>query len=200
MVGVFYKIAPTTDLINVTAFAEWAKMKHGSQIRRDKSPYFGHCCNVAAHAKSCAKQFDATPAQLTVVECAGYGHDLIEDTQTDWEDIAKMANEQTAGIVSWVSDDKRIPAETRHLQYVDRLRQAPLFAQVVKLADLHDNSVDSLRLVEESRIPFLRKWRSRAFEQLAALDLVTTALLYEKVGQTLAELSDRIERFGDGVV
>lgn len=199
MIGLAFKLMPTTSPIDVTTFAEWAKIKHGTQVRRDKSPYFGHCCNVAAYAKSLAKQFGASAIELTVVECAGYGHDLIEDTQTDFEDIVKMANEETAAIVSWLSDDKRIPAEIRHVQYVDRLRQAPLWAQVVKLSDLHDNSTDSLALLEPSRIKFLRKWRSRASEQLAALELVRTSSLYEKVGQTLMDLSDRIERLNDGV-
>lgn len=179
-----HQIDLTMTAVDVVKFSDYTRARHAGQLRRDGSPYFGHCRNVADLARAAAANFGEHEVGLTVVEVVGLGHDLFEDTRTDYDDVAALAGAEVASLISWLSDDKRLPGALRHRLYMQRLGCAPRRAQIVKLADIYDNSRDALALTADvGQLSFLARWRLRASETLACLgEVVGLSLFYDAVG------------------
>ncbi len=123
------------------------------------------------------------------------GHDLIEDAEVDYEDIVKHSCDEVAAIISWVSDDKRIPSLYRHKNYMNRLSAAPMRAHIVKLADLYDNCVDSFDLFKKTPTPieFLKQWHNRSIDLLNCLAHIKHIEYFQKVKSLFADLKLRID-------
>ena len=74
--------------------------------------------------------------------CAGWLHDTIEDTDTDYDDIMKNFNKEIADYVASVTKDTRLIKEEQEKQYIIQLENAPWQAKVVKLGDIIANFKD----------------------------------------------------------
>lgn len=187
--------SPPQMAIDIDKFRAFAKARHAGQRRRDGSDYFGHCENVALRALQIAGQMPVTLSQAgqQALLCAAMGHDLYEDTRTDFDDVARVAGVEVATLIYWVSDDKRLPGQQRHDEYVARLRAAPLWAQVIKLADLGDNIEDSFGLLDLPDVPtgFLERWCMRAYQALDVLGRVK-----EACGPGVAGVRARLDDIG----
>jgi guanosine-3',5'-bis(diphosphate) 3'-pyrophosphohydrolase len=114
----------------------FAKDKHQGQLRADKkTPYYSHLSQVVTELK-----------KMGVVDndilCAGWLHDTIEDTDTDYDKIMKEFNETIANYVASVTKDTRLVKVQQERQYVTQLEKAPWQSKVVKLADIIANFKD----------------------------------------------------------
>ncbi len=155
-------------------FASFVMKQHSGQKRRDGSDYYGHCLNVAKMSYQIALEAGHSMDMMTQCYAAGLGHDLYEDTRTDFDDVAALTTVYVAELISCVSDDKRMSSGDRHRAYLRTLEDAPTLARIVKLADLFDNVTDSLKLLKqspESMRSFLIRWHTRAAEILNVLAL-----------------------------
>lgn len=136
--------------------AEFARTKHAHQKRLDgKTPYFAHLEGVATLVA------EVYPDAEMVA--AGYLHDTIEDTNTDYDKLLSRFGQTVADIVSALTMDNRLREEERLAEYRDRLRKAPLQAVVVKAADILHNA-NSLgdnvaRALPDFERKVLVKWR-----------------------------------------
>ena len=70
-------------------------------------------------------------------------HDLIEDTLTDYDDIEREFGKEVAEWVGLLSKDKRLPKEKREAAYIRQMTEGPIEVQLIKLADIYDNILDS---------------------------------------------------------
>lgn len=114
----------------------FAKLKHKGQKRKDcKTPYWKHLQQVVNNLKKLGIKDQN-------VLCAGWLHDAIEDTSTDYDDLEKKFGKDVANMVSHVTKDKRLPQKKRELQYVKQLRNSTLEAKIIKLCDIVANVVD----------------------------------------------------------
>jgi guanosine-3',5'-bis(diphosphate) 3'-pyrophosphohydrolase len=115
---------------------KFAKQKHKGQMRKDgKTPYWKHLQQVVINLRKLGvKDQD--------VLCAGWLHDTIEDTTTDYDDLEEKFGKKVAEIVSQVTKDKRLSRKKRELQYVKQLAKSSLDAKLVKLCDIVANIVD----------------------------------------------------------
>src|SRR5262249_1483303 len=79
--------------------------------------------------------------------CAALLHDTVEDTTTDFDDLAKEFSPEIAQWVALLSKDKRLPESDREAAYVKGLQSAPWQVKACKLADVYDNwsDLDNLR-------------------------------------------------------
>jgi (p)ppGpp synthase/HD superfamily hydrolase len=115
---------------------EFAKQKHACQLRKDgKTLYWVHLEQVGNNAM-------ALRIKDNNVLCAAWLHDTIEDTNTDFDNIAEKFNSEVAQIMAAITKDKRLPEEGREQNYLDQLRAASWKAQVVKLCDIWANVAD----------------------------------------------------------
>lgn len=117
--------------------AHFAARAHEGQKRKDDvTPYVAHPFRVAMTVR------DVFGCDDSVALAAALLHDVIEDTDHDYDDIAHDYGEQVADCVAALSKDMRLPESTRESAYDEGLRQADWRAKLIKLADTYDNFCD----------------------------------------------------------
>lgn len=144
-------------LLNAIAFASRAHRHH---LRKDRdTPYVSHVFRVCMVVRQVFGVDD--PSVLT----AALLHDTIEDTTTDFDDLAEQFGPEISSWVSALTKDKRLPDEERERAYEDTLRRSCWQVKVCKLADIFDNLIDSSNLGADQR----RRTISRSQRYLAAV-------------------------------
>ena len=114
----------------------FARKRHKHQIRKNKilTPYSDHLEKVV----EILKNLGITDENILA---AGWLHDTIEDTDTDYDDIEKIGKE-IADIVATLSKDTRMIHDDREITYCSKLKEGTWQAQVVKFADMLANLED----------------------------------------------------------
>jgi len=116
----------------------FACRRHQAQMRNDgKTPYVAHPVRVML---SVLREF-AEPDAETLA--AAVLHDTIEDTATDFDDLAREFGERVASYVALLTKDKRLPEGEREARYFEGLRAAPRPVKLCKIADTLDNLRDA---------------------------------------------------------
>jgi guanosine-3',5'-bis(diphosphate) 3'-pyrophosphohydrolase len=114
----------------------FAKKKHEGQLRKDcKTKYFEHLKNVVNELKSMGIDNED-------ILCAGWLHDTIEDTDTDYDEIHEKFNKKIADYVASVTKDTRLIKQKQEKSYISQLKKASWQAKVVKLGDIIANFKD----------------------------------------------------------
>lgn len=117
--------------------ASYAARKHNEQKRADGvTPYFAHVTRVTLilrHLFNVSDQDVLTAALL---------HDVIEDTNTDHDEIAEIFGARVAKYVILLTKNKMLSKKMREQDYEQRLLRAPEAVQIAKLADAFDNLSD----------------------------------------------------------
>jgi (p)ppGpp synthase/HD superfamily hydrolase len=126
--------------------ASFAAQRHKHQFRKDKeTPYVSHVfrvCLVVRHVFG----FNDTRMLATALL-----HDTIEDTNTDYDDIADEFGHDVARWVAALTKETRLPDDEREVKYMAGLADAEWQVKACKLADIYDNLGDSASLSTESR-------------------------------------------------
>ncbi len=115
----------------------FAKKKHAGQLRKNgKSTTFLHLQDVVKNLKKMKVTDEDTI-------CAGWLHDTIEDTDTDFDAIKGRFGKRVADIVVSVTKDNRLPRKQRELKYARDLKASSVKAKLVKIADILANVNDA---------------------------------------------------------
>jgi guanosine-3',5'-bis(diphosphate) 3'-pyrophosphohydrolase len=166
-------------LMDAVAFAARA---HVHQKRKDGvTPYASHAfrvCLIIRHVFGIDDNAVLTAALL---------HDTIEDTTTDYDDIAKCFNRSVADWVAALSKDKRLMEGEREAKYVQMLRESCWQVQVCKLGDIYDNVMDSVHTPAEQQSRTLQNSR-RYLDALSA----SSALQVQRARETVTRLLESI--------
>lgn len=124
---------PTVRLISEAA--ELAARRHNGMARkgRGNEPYINHLAEVA---NLLATATDGADAELVA---AGWLHDVIEDTETTREELARKFSDRVASLVVECTDDMSLPKpERRRRQIVDAPKKSA-GAKLIKIADKISN-------------------------------------------------------------
>ncbi len=117
--------------------ASFAARKHHGQTRADnQTPYFSHVARVTlilTHVFGVQDEEILTAALL---------HDTLEDTATDYDELAALFGERVAAAVVLLTKNVMLPKKEREEDYVQRLRKAPEEVMIAKMADIYDNLSD----------------------------------------------------------
>lgn len=117
--------------------ASYAARKHSDQRRADgMTPYFAHVARVTLILRHLFRVSDQD------VLTAALLHDVIEDTNTDHDEIAEIFGERVAKFVILLTKNKMLSKKLRERDYERRLKRAPEAVQIAKLADVFDNLSD----------------------------------------------------------
>ena len=148
---------PVNPVQSMLRAASFAARKHQGQTRADdRTPYFSHVARVTlilTHVFGCEDEEVLTAALL---------HDTIEDTATDYDEVAELFGERVAGYVVTLTKNVMLAKQEREEEYAARLVAAPEEVMIAKMADLYDNLSDRVHS------PKLRKTAATA-ERLLAL-------------------------------
>ncbi|MFP5212781.1 MAG: HD domain-containing protein [Acidobacteriota bacterium] len=119
------------EISRLMAALKFAAEKHRDQRRKDvgHTPYINHPIEVAEMLWKLGEVRDMD------VIIAALLHDIIEDTETEPEEISEEFGERVLSLVLEVTDDKRLPKEVRKSLQIERAPEASLGAKAIKLAD-----------------------------------------------------------------
>jgi guanosine-3',5'-bis(diphosphate) 3'-pyrophosphohydrolase len=144
-----------SDLDLLLEAASFAARAHRHQLRKDKeTPYAAHTfrvCLIARHVFGIADPKVLAAALL---------HDTIEDTTTDYDDLAERFGPDVARWAAGLTKDMRLPDDEREAVYRDHLAHAEWPVLACKLADIYDNLTDTKHLSEKHRERTLGRSRS----------------------------------------
>src|SRR5437868_15467992 len=100
--------------------ASFAARAHHGQMRKDKeTPYVSHVFRV------CLIVRDVFGFQDPRMLITALLHATIEDTTTDFDDVAKNHGPEIARWVAFLTKNKALPEAEREADYVRRLLSAP---------------------------------------------------------------------------
>lgn len=134
------------DFRRLLEAASFAARAHHRQLRKDgQTPYAAHPFRVALIVRHAFNITDSDCLTAAIL------HDVIEDTDTDFDDVLSRFGSQVATYVAALTKDKRLPEQEREQVYLDALRSAPAPVKIAKLADVLDNLLDSRHLTGTQR-------------------------------------------------
>ena len=162
-------------MISLKEAAEYAKQKHGKQKRMQGTPYYEHPYMVAKILKD--KGFSEE------YQIAGLFHDLIEDTETSYEDILELTNRDIARAVLLVSKEEGYIMS----EYMNRIKLDDM-ARMIKLADRLHNLGDA----KVANSKFQRKYIKETEEWY--LELAKGTPFEENINKSLEALRDELEQ------
>lgn len=163
-------------MISLKEAAEYAKQKHGKQKRMQGTPYYEHPYMVAKILKD--KGFSEE------YQIAGLFHDLIEDTETSYEDILELTNRDIARAVLLVSKEEGYIMS----EYMNRIKLDDM-ARMIKLADRLHNLNDA----KVANSKFQRKYIKETEEWY--LDLAKGTPFEEDINKSLEDLREELEHW-----
>jgi guanosine-3',5'-bis(diphosphate) 3'-pyrophosphohydrolase len=124
-----------TGIRLISEAAELAARRHLGQQRkgREDEPYINHLAEVANLLSAASNGEDAE------LVAAGWLHDVLEDTETTRDELAKRFGLRVAGLVDECTDDMGLPqSERRQKQVEDAPNKSP-GAKLIKIADKISN-------------------------------------------------------------
>ena len=134
--------------MDLGGYIEYIKIKHNGQTRKQGTPYYTHPLQVAKILKD--KGF------CKEYQIVGLFHDLLEDTDTTYEDILLITNKDIANAVKLLTKEKGYNME----EYIYNISNNEL-AKMVKIADrIHNLSEAYLasKSFQEKYIKETTKW------------------------------------------
>ncbi|WP_027953292.1 HD domain-containing protein [Halobacillus kuroshimensis] len=119
---------------------------HDGQKRKNSSdPYI-------VHPRRVSEILRAGGGSAALI-CAGWLHDVVEDTEVTIEDIRKQFGNQVTELVAAHTENKRLPWKQRKQHTIDTVRNGTLDIKALIVADKLDNLLsihtDQLRLGEK---------------------------------------------------
>ncbi|MDL2311243.1 bifunctional (p)ppGpp synthetase/guanosine-3',5'-bis(diphosphate) 3'-pyrophosphohydrolase, partial [Peptostreptococcaceae bacterium OttesenSCG-928-C18] len=128
---------PNTDKQMISKAYYFAEEKHEGQLRSSGEPYFIHPVAVANNLA------DLNMDDATII--GGLLHDVLEDTETDFDTLKDMFSEEVAKLVDGVTKLKKLQYKSKHENQAENLRKMVLAMSqdirvvIIKLADrLHN--------------------------------------------------------------
>jgi len=118
--------------------ASFAARAHRGMYRRDgQTPYVAHPFRVALTISQVFGFHDEPTLAAALL------HDVMEDTDVDYDELAASFGTEVANLAAALSKDRRLPEADREAAYDEQLRHADWRARLVKLADQYDNLLDA---------------------------------------------------------
>lgn len=155
-------------------FKEYIKEKHGEQKRKQGTPYYLHPIAVSQILKE--KNFDEK------YQIVGLFHDLLEDTNTTYEEIVKISNKEIAEAVRLLTKEKGYNMN----EYIERIKNNNL-AKMVKLADKIHNLSETGNTNED----FIKKHIKQTTDWY--IDLAKGTIFEEDMKKELKRLKKQIK-------
>jgi guanosine-3',5'-bis(diphosphate) 3'-pyrophosphohydrolase len=169
----------------------FARARHGRQMRRGSdTPYWVHLVRVAMEL---SRWGESSPEVLQ----AALLHDTVEDTPTSIAEIRAGFGDEVAGLVDWLTCPD---AQCELAGYYERLAvQAPLRAQLIKLADRTDNLRSIQALVMRTGDEY-RAWAGtyldRTVWQVLPLAAAAPSIARVSLVTAMADLAPLVEEQG----
>lgn len=122
---------------NIVAKAKkFASEKHKNQKRKDGvTPFYDHLEGVVNRLKNLGISDQD-------VLSAAWLHDIIEDTNTTFDEINEIFGNIISVLVLSLTKDSKLPRRDRELQYIQQLKNSTIETKIIKFCDISGNLKD----------------------------------------------------------
>lgn len=155
--------------MNLDFYIDFIKVKHGNQTRKHGTPYYLHPVSVSA----CLAKKGFTRDYLI----AALFHDLLEDTDTTYEEILHISSPEIAEAVRLVTKEDGYDMK----EYIERIKQNPI-ARMVKLADRWHNLLEATQASPKFQKKYIKETEDWY------LDLAKDTIFEEDINNVLQTL------------
>ncbi len=170
----------SADLAQIRAAYEYANSHHGSQLRKDGTPYITHPLHVAQIVAELRLDSESIIAALL--------HDCIEDTDSTYDDVAKLFGTTVADIVDGVTKLTRVQYSTMEEEQMENLRKM-LFAMSKDIRVILIKIADRLHNMRTMEYQTPEKQKKKAFETMEIYAPIAHRLGMQKMKWELEDLS-----------
>lgn len=128
---------------------EYAKSKHGNQIYAEY-PYMHHCKGVYEIINNLK---DKTHIDIDFITQVSLLHDVLEDTNTSYEELRDKFSKKVADGVLALTKNKNLGHDESLIDSLKRIKRQPIEVPMVKMADriFNISTLNSLWGVEQGR-------------------------------------------------
>ena len=170
----------SADFAQIRAAYEYANAHHGSQLRKDGTPYITHPLHVAQIVAELRLDSESIIAALL--------HDCIEDTDSTYDDVAKLFGITVADIVDGVTKLTRVQYSTMEEEQMENLRKM-LFAMSKDIRVILIKIADRLHNMRTMEYQTPEKQKKKAFETMEIYAPIAHRLGMQKMKWELEDLS-----------
>ena len=170
----------SADLGQIRAAFDYAQEHHGTQMRRDGSPYITPPLQVAQIVAEMRLDSESIIAALL--------HDCIEDTDSSYEDIARQFSPTIADIVDGVTKLTRVKYNTMEEEQMENLRKM-LFAMSKDIRVILIKIADRLHNMRTMEYQTPAKQKKKSFETMEIYAPIAHRLGMQKMKWELEDLS-----------
>jgi guanosine-3',5'-bis(diphosphate) 3'-pyrophosphohydrolase len=142
--------------------------RHSGQFRKypgDDIPYVKHCLSVAARTALYIKDWKDHPKQDIL--SASVLHDVLEDTDTTFEELRDLFGEHVANLVQELTIPAEVKGRAAKYRYFYSFRNKSVESIVIKIADRMDNVEDFL-LSDYGKLSYGREYALQAYPLIRA--------------------------------
>ena len=170
----------SADFNHIRSAYEYAFSHHGTQLRKDGSPYITHPLHVAQIVAEMRLDSESIIAALL--------HDCIEDTESTYDDVAKLFGTTVADIVDGVTKLTRVKYSTMEEEQMENLRKM-LLAMSKDIRVILIKIADRLLNMRTMQFQSPEKQKKKSFETMEIYAPIAHRLGMQKVKWELEDLS-----------
>ena len=170
----------SADFDQIRAAYEYARDHHGTQLRRDGTPYITHPLQVAQIVAELRLDSESIIAAIL--------HDCIEDTSSTYDEVARLFGETVADIVDGVTKLTRVQYSTMEEEQMENLRKM-LLAMSKDIRVILIKISDRLHNMRTMEYQSPEKQKKKAFETMEIYAPIAHRLGMQKVKWELEDLS-----------
>ena len=147
----------------------FAKERHSGMIRKDGiTSYYEHLAGVVARLKN----LGITDEEVL---SSAWLHDIIDDTETSFDELDQRFGSKVAVMVLSISKDKSLPRTKQEEQYVKQLKESAFDAKLIKLCDI-SASLRDLKNAPVSKTKRIKEVKKKLFY----LNVIKSDLIKDK--------------------
>ena len=147
----------------------FAKERYLGIIKKDSDiPHHEHLAAVVARLKN----LGVTDEDIL---SAAWLHDIIDDTNTSFDELDQRFGSRVAVLVLSISKDKSLPRSIREEQYIKQLKESTLEAKLIKLCDI-SSSIKDLKNSSFSKTKKIKEMKKKLYY----LNAIKTDLIKNK--------------------
>eukprot|EP00834_Sanchytrium_tribonematis_P001875 NODE_49_length_31687_cov_0.791123.p17 type:complete len:162 gc:universal NODE_49_length_31687_cov_0.791123:28424-28909(+) len=136
---------------------DFAAKKHKTQRRKDEiTPYINHPIGV------CLIIEEAGINDQDIMKAAIL-HDVLEDTDSSYEELQTLFGDKVANLVKSVTDDTSLPSDERKAGQILKMKTASNESKIIKMADRIYNLRD-MKIWDKEKQNRYKLWGRRLLE------------------------------------
>jgi (p)ppGpp synthase/HD superfamily hydrolase len=167
----------------------FAKKKHyGMMVKDSTTPYTKHLEDVVNRLKS-----------LGVIDeeilCAGWLHEVIDNTDTSFDDLFEQFGSKITVLVSSLSKDLSLPRKQQETAHVKQLKESSIDSKLILLCDISANLSD-LKNNESSKSKKLRIIKQKRHYLTTIKNDLMCDSNYPKIIPLIETINDILKKWG----